>query len=165
MNVQDMHGKTALHYICWKNLKNAKKIITYNMLKRGCVPSVADYSHKTPHFVALYTHNYVAVESLLQCEKWDPNVLYKRIVCCAPHIAGNEDNCNLFTPLHFACRRGNYKAITILLSSTKCRFNAQESEGCTPLHYCCLKGDQQAVELLLSNCNCVITTKGFTLCN
>ena len=153
MNVQDMHGKTALHYICWKNLKNAKKIITY-MLKRGCDPSVADYSHKTPLFVALYTHNYVAVESLLQCEKCDPNVLYKRIVCCAPHIACNEDNCNLFTPLHFACRRGDYKAITILLSNTKCRFNAQDSEGCTPLHYCCLKGDKQAVELLLSNCNC-----------
>ena len=152
-NIQDMYGKTALHYICRKNLKGAEETITY-MLERGCDPSVVDHSYKTPLFVALHARNYMAIESLLQCGKCDPNVLYKRMVSCAPHSACNEDNCNLFTPLHFACSRGDYKAVTILLSNSKCRINAQDSEGCTPLHYCCKKGDQQAVEFLLSNCNC-----------
>ena len=153
-NIQDMYGKTALHYICRKNLKGAEETITY-MLERGCDPSVVDHSYKTPLFVALHAHNYMAIESLLQCGKCDPNVLYKRVVSCAPHIACNEDNCNLFTPLHFACSRGDYKAVNTLLSNSKCRINAQDSEGCTPLHYCCMKGNQlQAVEFLLSNCNC-----------
>ena len=54
-----------------------------------------------------------------------------------------------FTPLHYACGRGNRAATEILLQSGKVNLNALDKQQNTPLHLACRIGDPWIVEQLL----------------
>ena len=54
-----------------------------------------------------------------------------------------------FTPLHYACARGNRAAAEILIQSGKVNLNALDKQLNTPLHGACRIGDAWIVEQLL----------------
>ena len=61
------------------------------------------------------------------------------------HTHGKWDR----TPLHNACKKGNYLIVLLLEKSGLADFNSEDNDGNTPLHLACEKGQNEIVKLIL----------------
>ena len=134
--------------------QNMVDTMTCILKKRTCNPNIGDNGYKTPLYMAMSLRNYEALRMLLQSDKCDPNTLLTGKGCCAPHADCNYENCDLETTLHYACRTGYIKAVSLLLQNDKCRVNAQDKDGKTALHHACATERSELVKMLVACKTC-----------
>jgi ankyrin repeat protein len=113
-------------------------------------------------------HRTVVVESLLQAENIDVNIVsvrsssdVQRLKMAGKNEAGldlffpfrpleapQESSTNL-TPLHFAAKMGSTRIVDLLLGSPKIELNVRDSRHYTPLHFAAQVGHVEVVKTFL----------------
>lgn len=152
VNMQDNENRSPLHLAC----QNKKSDIVEVLLETGANVKLCDSGGKTP--LHIICERYKRSSNLRpKMNKSLPMVVFEMSTKCKSitqslidHNAEvNTRNNEGETPLHTACRYGDYELVKLILSSKKSDLNLQNSKGQTPLYLACEFGDDDIVEILL----------------
>ena len=144
LNLQDMHGNTALHLAICTEIDSIQKVQCLVQSER-CNPNIMNNLGYTPLHLSV-RRNIKALNLLIQCVKCDPNIV---------DLDGN-------TPLHISIRRLSLSDVEQFLMNDFVDLNIQNNGGNTPLHMAVMGETSVDVVKVLTyhkHCNVMITNK------
>ncbi|XP_075213420.1 uncharacterized protein LOC142319717 isoform X1 [Lycorma delicatula] len=129
INLQDMQGRSAVHYAAKQGHLDALQLLT----RAGCQVDLGDADNHTPlHLAAARDHVNVA----------------ELLISCGAGV--NRKTSDKMSPLHFAAARG-FKEMVILLLNSGAHINSLDSSDRTPLFYAVSRSQIEVVEILLKH--------------
>ena len=133
-NVQDVHGRGALHYLCGRRATESEAEIRlfHVLLKQG-----ADV-HRRDHKGFKGLHYAAAMNKSQLVDVW--------VAQLGRHI--NDKATSKDTSLHLACTFGSEAVVSVLLESGKF-VQSYNNDGMLPIHLACAHGHYQIVEIVL----------------
>jgi ankyrin repeat protein len=156
----DSEGLTALHYCC---KLGDKELVNLLLQSKGCDMNARDIKNRTPLMLALENKQdeiaLLLIESKAECSCFDIRmcntlhyairggnvaVAYLLIEANAVHI-NQQENENMFTPLHLSLFMNTVEISLKLLHSRLCDVSLKDKYGRLPMHYACTS--EQAILL------------------
>ena len=175
INMQDKNGRTALHFACSSLFGACKRkdIVAHLLATKECDPSITDNKGRNALHIAcdvgdpelvstLLIHSNIYINAQDKNDKTPLHYVLEskmsrktyqdivRILLAYEQCDLNVVDINGCTPLQMALSGQNYRAVRLLLLSSKCNTNININ-GYTPLHCVCEKGDLELVSLILSD--------------
>uniref|UniRef100_A0A1X7TR60 Uncharacterized protein n=1 Tax=Amphimedon queenslandica TaxID=400682 RepID=A0A1X7TR60_AMPQE len=129
LSATDDEGYGAVHISVEEGHLNVLKYLIDN---NYCNPNATDRQDRTPLHVAVAADKFELLEYLIKSS-----------------LLNNVQDKDGDTPLHFACRRGKQKMVSLLTSSANINILITNKKGQTPLHLAVASGHKDTAEALL----------------
>ncbi|RDD38683.1 Transient receptor potential cation channel subfamily A member 1 [Trichoplax sp. H2] len=158
---QDEYGLTPLHYAAKFNNINAIE----HFLNRGADVNIRGHYEVTPLYMSARYNHIEAVEVLLKhganpeikdsegdtalhiaAKLGFPDVC-KILINKKPSLV-NEDNNDMLSPLHLACKRNRFLVCQLLIENAA-NVTHRSVDGSLPIHFAAAKGGKDIINLLL----------------
>lgn len=152
INMQDSEQRSPLHLACQRQNSDIVEVLLENKANI----KLYDNTGKTPlHLICERFKDSPSVRPWMDTSLMCVIEMFTKLkytVKSLIDLGAEVNSCDSEgeTPLHKACRYGDYELVQILLSSIKSsNVNLQNFTGQTPLHFACNSGYENICELLL----------------